>query len=536
MMKRIVVVNFTRMGDILQSGPLLRSLKTAHPQSRISLLVFHNFRDVAERLPMVDEVIGFDVDDLVTALDAKRGDLARGMQTLKKLVLREELQHADLLVNLSHTPLSATLTTLLKPRQIWGMYRTANGNLTVNGDAFQYLYSIMEERRWNPFNLVEIYQSILTGSDRSPYLEFKLTAEDHLIAGELLEECGIGNQTAFCVIQAGASGAARRWPAASFAQLADRLQNKGYSSVLVGSKDERHLAEEIASLTHKGIGSLTGRTSVGVLGAILARAHRLVSNDTGTIHLAAAVGTRAVGLFLGPASAKDTAPYGSGHLILEPDLECAPCSYQKTCNDMRCHRVVSVDQVLALTLSEDNIEALAATMQGSRIYRTHVHPNGNFELQQMNGFHTGPDLKQLAALRAFWQALSDDGATAVAMNGIDKQALSELRAIWLTADRSMKTLLGLTRDAGGNAQTIARQLQKQLEWQKQLRDFVDHYPDLSPLPRFLLARLNRIHTQSLTAYLADLTGILQDFDKGLRLLAGASKSETEIRESHVATA
>ena len=93
---------------------------------------------------------------------------------------------------------------------------------------------------------------------------------------------------------------------------------------------------------------LAGATTVGLLPALLSRASLLITNDSGPMHVAAAVGTAIVALF-GPTSAVRTGPYGAGHVVLSGKVPCSPC-FSRTCHNtvpLECLTMVSPQQVLA---------------------------------------------------------------------------------------------------------------------------------------------------------------------------------------------
>src|SRR5512141_147483 len=106
--RRIAIVNFTRMGDLIQSGPFLRSLKKAQPECHLTLIVFDKFREAAERLPMADTVLGFDVDTFAAQLDSRRADIPAAYGQLDAFLRQPAMQGFDEIYNLAHTPLSAT--------------------------------------------------------------------------------------------------------------------------------------------------------------------------------------------------------------------------------------------------------------------------------------------------------------------------------------------------------------------------------------------------------------------------------------------
>jgi ADP-heptose:LPS heptosyltransferase len=543
--EHIVVVNFTRMGDLVQSGPLLRSLKTAHPAARLTTVVFNAFADVARRLPMVDDVVAFDVDRWVPLLDARRGDLQSAFADAAEFLADSRLTNVDLLYNLAHTPQSATLCALMRPRQALGRIRLDDGQMIVRGEWFNYLFSVMDVRTFNPFNLVEIYLRAGSGGGTAHALELRVSDDDRAQASRLLIEAGIQPDARYVVFQPGASSPSRQWPPACFAQLAVQLHAQGFAVVVVGSRDELPLAENIVSLSRRQAVSLVGRTDVGTLAAILEGAHRLVSNDTGTIHLAAAVGTPSVGIYLGPASAKDTAPYGNGHVVIEADLTCAPCGYRDTCQTFSCHRHVTVDAVFRLCMANaQSLDDTARTLTGIRVYRTQVDGRGEFSLRTLNNPARGPDFPLLSFYRMFWdhllraEPLREDklNSSRVRTSPAWAHGIEHLRTILESAERWLFALLEEARKPAADARRLSNLLQSRITVQNDLRRHAENFPQLAPVSRYLLVRLVSVRAAALREHLDDMSRLLETFEKAVALLTAASPAGIHERREHVATA
>lgn len=536
--RHIAVVNFTRMGDLIQSGPLLRSLVNSHPGSRLTLIVFDKFKDVAQRLPMVNTVIGFDVDELARRLDSRHSDLKRAYNCIAAFLSDPSLQNIDVVHNLSHTPLSATLSSLLRAEQVQGLQRTASGHLTMLGDWFTYLLSIMQERALNPFNLVEIYLHMnpLRGGKLS--LEFSVTDADTAASQELLRKAGIGQAEKYVALQPGASTGVRQWPASAFAGLSQRLASLGLRSLLVGSRDELPLAQEVLSHAQGSLVSVVGMTDAGGLAAVLKGAQKLVSNDTGTIHLAAAVGTPTVGLYVGPASAKDTAPYGNGHIILEPDLACAPCGYHHRCHDYKCHRSFTVDDVFFLvTAPESEVARIAAQIRGVRVMRSAVGDSGEFSLKRLNQPVHAVSEELIQFYRSFWDGLLNQAQPhSQACTPDWSEGLSALRGILDMARESLSDIQRQAARANPNPATLTDLLRNQRIWHDALGRFMDCYPLLAPLPRFLMVRISTLRADELSDYLRDIRMSFDLFERGFRLLEFESSRTAILEPAHAATA
>ncbi|MDY6853041.1 MAG: glycosyltransferase family 9 protein, partial [Thermodesulfobacteriota bacterium] len=134
-----------------------------------------------------------------------------------------------------------------------------------------------------------------------------------------------------------------------FARLAQSLAEKHQARiVLLGTKEEQPLGRSFYRHLDKNFSpppatviDLMGRTSIEELGGVLAGLDLLVTTDTGTMHLAAAVNTPILALFIGPAFCHETGPYGPGHLILQVETDCSPCTENKiACEDHFCRRLI----------------------------------------------------------------------------------------------------------------------------------------------------------------------------------------------------
>ena len=154
-------------------------------------------------------------------------------------------------------------------------------------------------------------------------------------------------------IQCGAKRPANRWPPERFVAVGRRLMEGGHTRIfLTGGPDEADLVDPIAHAIGEGCVSLAGKTSVAQLAAIGERLDAFVSNDTGTMHVVAAMGTPVVAIF----SARDQPhlwyPYGDGHVVLRDEIECSPCLEDVCPRDAvpECLNRIGVDEVVEASL------------------------------------------------------------------------------------------------------------------------------------------------------------------------------------------
>lgn len=171
--------------------------------------------------------------------------------------------------------------------------------------------------------------------------------------GRVLERLSLQNSRPVVALIPGAEyGPAKRWPAAHFGRLAARLAAGGADVWLLGSASEAPLGEEIVAAAGAArVRNLCGRTTLADAVDLLAHAAVAVSNDSGLMHVAAAVGTHVVALY-GSSSPAFTPPLTQRKTVIYRELSCSPC-FARECplGHLNCLRGIGPDQVLAATLA-----------------------------------------------------------------------------------------------------------------------------------------------------------------------------------------
>jgi heptosyltransferase-2 len=166
-------------------------------------------------------------------------------------------------------------------------------------------------------------------------------------AQALLERSGVTVASPLVGFAPGAAyGHAKRWPPRRVAEVIARLSNeRGVTCVLVGAAGDRGAGREIESSLPRGarVVDLIGRTDLRLLAGVLARCQAFVSNDSGAMHLAAALGVPVAAIF-GPTDERVTAPPG-GHDVLVHDVFCRPCMLRDCPIDHRCMKGIPADAV-----------------------------------------------------------------------------------------------------------------------------------------------------------------------------------------------
>ena len=340
----ILVINLMRLGDLIQTTPVLRCLRRRYPDGRITLAVKDIFLEAARLLPGVDRLLAFPSVNLAMLLDQEGGWPAAAGQ-LGEWFTANLPRPPDLVINLTPNSLGSVLAYATGSSDIRGMTAYRNWELGTRPDWATYALVVSRARQANPFNLVDLFLREGGLAPDGQGLEVDLPAEAEAEAGEFLRGLYLPPGTKLVGLFPGASKPERCWPPESFVRTAkDLLKSHACHFFIFGSAKEANLVQAIAQqLPPSSTSPLAGRTSPALLAAYLKRLDLLITNDTGPMHLAAAVATPTLALFLASARVQDTGPVGTGHVIMEPRLDCHPCL--APCPQPRCHAAITPEAV-----------------------------------------------------------------------------------------------------------------------------------------------------------------------------------------------
>jgi lipopolysaccharide heptosyltransferase II len=327
--RHILLIKPSSLGDIVHAMPTCAAIRRAYPKARLTWLVKRQWAGLVERIDGVDRV--WPVDSTL------KGWLSE--------VPSLRAEGFDLIVDLQGLFRSAAIGWLSGTPLLVGF---ANGR-----EGSPWFYSSRVSVPQLDMHAVDRYllvaKAVGAMESGAPEFRFRLPQTDYEEVDGLLSRSGVQPGTSWVALNVSARWPTKRWPAASFAEVADRLQQEGYGAVvMIGGPDERADVAAVSGMMKTPAVDLSGATTVGLLPALLSKAALLITNDSGPMHIAAAVGTPMVALF-GPTSAVRTGPYGMGHSVLAGDVPCRPC-FSRTCHNalpLECLKLVSPQQVLA---------------------------------------------------------------------------------------------------------------------------------------------------------------------------------------------
>ena len=327
--RQILLIKPSSLGDIVHAMPTCAAIRRAYPTARLTWLVKREWAGLVERIDGVDRVW--------PVKSTLKGWLSQ--------VPALRTEGFDLVVDLQGLFRSAAIGWFSGSPLFVGFANGREGSPRF----YSRCVTVPEAEMHAVDRYLLVAKAVGTAESGVPEFRFRIPPTDYDEVDRLLIRAGVTPGTSWVAMNVSARWPTKRWPAASFAEVADRLQQEGYGVVaMIGGPDERADVAEVKGMMKTPAIDLAGATAVGLLPALLSRASMLITNDSGPMHIAAAVGTPVVALF-GPTSAVRTGPYGVGHDVLTGKVPCSPC-FSRTCHNtlpLECLRLVSPQQVLS---------------------------------------------------------------------------------------------------------------------------------------------------------------------------------------------
>ena len=318
--RRICLIKPSSLGDVIHGLPVLAALRGTYPEAFISWVVSPAYASLLEGHPMLDEVLLFD-----RAAWGRLGRLPLSVAEVARLVGTLRRRRFDLVVDLQG---------LLRS----GLLAFASGApLRVGFASAREKAPLFYTRRIEvppgPIHAVDRYmlvaEAVCGEGGRRVAFPLGLATADYEEADRFLASAGLGPQRPLVVLSPGARWASKRWGPERFAALGEALRSGlGLQPVLIGGPGDEWVVEEVRR-SMEGSAPAAFFPSLKVAAALFARARLAVTNDSGSMHLAAAAGCPVVALF-GPTDPRLTGPYGALHRVVSREVECAPC-FLKNC-------------------------------------------------------------------------------------------------------------------------------------------------------------------------------------------------------------
>ena len=332
---KILIVQPSRMGDIIFALPAVVAIKKEYPNSHISWIVDERCAEIVRENYLIDNLIVFDRTHITFSY-------------LKQLYKQLRAQKFDLSIDFHGLFKSAFIVKLAGAK-----YKLASSS--TNGmRELSWLFS--KEIKPNNVDTHCIQRHLAVAkylgcSVDINNLDYNLyIAEKYILeVKEILKKEKISLDKKIVLVHPGGGWISRRWQKEKFAKLIDLInENFDVNVILIGGKEggasEKGLDEDIIYLSKtKKVINLTGKLTLKQLMAIFKLANLFIANEAGPMHIATALKIPAIAI-LGPTDAKRTGPFGKTTTIFQKKVYCQPCR-NRTCRKVDCMKLVLVDEV-----------------------------------------------------------------------------------------------------------------------------------------------------------------------------------------------
>ncbi len=342
------------VGDAILAIPALRAIRKRWPDAKITILARAYVADIYRYQNLANNLLSYDAQGV-----------HRGWRGRERLAQELRAKQFDLAILLQNAFDAAWLAWRARIPERVGYARDARSLLLTRAirvprpgeipphEQFYYL-ELLRRAGW--------LAALPDNSDISFNCEVfnRREAEDSLLAA------GARPSVLRIAIGAGASyGSAKCWPPERFAELANQLMSRfDVEVILFGTVAEESTSNAIAAGMRRAPVNLTGKTSVADLPALLSRCHLFIGNDSGAMHVAAAVGLPVVAIF-GPTDPYGTAPVTPRRTIIQEKSYCSPCFLRRCPIDHRCMKSIAPDAVV--TAAQAWIEQARTAQKGAHV-------------------------------------------------------------------------------------------------------------------------------------------------------------------------
>lgn len=332
---KILILKPSSLGDVIQALPVLRLLKRHWRDAEIFWWIDSHLAPLLEGDPDLAGVVRF---------ERRRWTSPARWPEMLGSVLGMRAQQFDWVIDLQGLLRSAVFGWLARGKSFIGLDTLCEGG-REGANAF-YDMAVTTPRG---LHAVERYLSVLRALNVPADADFQWLPARPAAAAALKAKWPQAEGARWIAIQPGARWPTKCWPAQNFAEVVRQLAQgfpDGHFAVL-GSAEDRPRAEIICRAQPERALNLCGETSLPEMIEWLRLCKLMITNDTGPMHAAAALGVPVVAVF-GPTDARNTGPYGQLGNVLRIELPCAPChkSYCSWNNPMECLTAISPQMVL----------------------------------------------------------------------------------------------------------------------------------------------------------------------------------------------
>jgi heptosyltransferase-2 len=318
------------IGDAVMTLPAVAAIRSTFPRARITMLAKPWVADIFRLCPDVDDIMIYErpgVHDGPTGILRLAGELRK--RAFDAAILLQNAIEAAIIAFLAGIPVRAGYNS--------------------DGRGLLLTHSVVRTKAIREVHQTDYYLEMVKALGCRPASReavLTLRKDDEHLAGELLTGYGLQGSRLLVGMAPGATyGPAKKWFPDRFSSVADKLVD-GFSAqiVLFGSSEDNDTAAAVQVRAKYPMVDLTGKTSLREAMALMSRCRLFISNDSGLMHVAAALGVPTVAIF-GSTNPATTSPPGRNHVIIYKNVACSPCLKTDCPTDFQCMDLIGVDDV-----------------------------------------------------------------------------------------------------------------------------------------------------------------------------------------------
>lgn len=330
--KRILVIKFSSLGDVILSTAAIRALRKQYPapKFKITFLVGLGSKDILLRNPHIDELL---------VCDFKNKD--RGLAGFLKLAKILRKRYFDIVIDLQNNRRSHLLSWLTLALDRYGYANKKFGGLLNHAVVDDRSVMDPVSHQFRIFRLLKV-------ANDDPHLEMFPTAEDDKFVEDFLRSQWLAKNQRMVGIHITASPRwqTKVWPSGNIVRLCEELGKRDIRVVITGTDKDRALAASLAA----GVKNLKlidscGKLTINQLACLIKRCAVYITGDSAPLHIAAGVDTPVIALF-GPTDPKRHVPPARVCSVIRKELPCSPC-YKSKCAHAKCMRSITAEEVMA---------------------------------------------------------------------------------------------------------------------------------------------------------------------------------------------
>jgi heptosyltransferase-1 len=384
---RILQIKPSALGDVVHTLPVLVKLRARYPRAQIDWLITPENAEVVRYHPALSNVVLFARRDF-----SKRGRRWRAFLSFFDLLKQIRSAKYELIVDMHGQVRSAFFALISGARARIGFDRPVKRGLTVSAEHDlknipSHGWRGAREGSWVaythriPIPTLDVHAidrylwiaPLLGLDDNPPDLTIHLSPQATNKVNRLLEEQGVAASKPLVVLVPGTIWETKHWTIEGFAGVARQFLQDGFAVALAGTTRDQQRCRQIAAAA-PGTCDLSGKTTPADLAALIRRAEVAVTNDSGSMHVAASLGKPMVSVF-GPTNPVHIGPYERPESVLRVDLPCSPCNYRRLSQcpfDHACMKQVTsamvverVRKILSTAKAENESMAVACAVSST---------------------------------------------------------------------------------------------------------------------------------------------------------------------------